>query len=145
MCNRRLYYGLSMALQAAMSALNTSQTQPRSSTTRYSISRENLSSKLLEFKPSTSSSPISTRETILSISTGTSTSFSAQGHGYPPLTYTGADINPEHLKPLYDSLDLSNPLRRDTATVEGFGWILLRYRCGQSRRVGFSLPFELAF
>jgi FtsP/CotA-like multicopper oxidase with cupredoxin domain len=50
----------------------------------------------------------------------------AQGHGYPPLTYVGADIVPEHLTPLYDSLDLSNPLRRDSASVEAFGWVLLR-------------------
>ncbi len=50
----------------------------------------------------------------------------AQGQGYPPLTYVGADINPQNLAPLYDSLDLSNPLRRDTASVEAFGWILLR-------------------
>ena len=50
----------------------------------------------------------------------------AQGHGYPPLTHVGADINPQNLAPLYDSLDLSNPLRRDTASVEAFGWILLR-------------------
>lgn len=50
----------------------------------------------------------------------------AQGHGYPPLTHVGADINRENLSPLYDSLDLSNPLRRDTASVEAYGWILLR-------------------
>lgn len=50
----------------------------------------------------------------------------AQGHGYPPLTHVGADINRENLSPLYDSLDFSNPLRRDTASVEAFGWILIR-------------------
>lgn len=50
----------------------------------------------------------------------------AQGHGYPPLTSVGAEINTETLAPLYDSLDLSNPLRRDTASVEAFGWILIR-------------------
>ncbi|CAK4032619.1 related to iron transport multicopper oxidase fio1 precursor [Lecanosticta acicola] len=50
----------------------------------------------------------------------------AQGHGYPPLTEVGADINRANLSPLYDSLDLSNPLRRDTASVEAYGWILLR-------------------
>ena len=50
----------------------------------------------------------------------------AQGHGYPPLTEVGADINRANLAPLYDNLDLSNPLRRDTASVEAFGWILLR-------------------
>lgn len=50
----------------------------------------------------------------------------AQGHGYPPLVHTGADITAENISPLYNSLDMSNPLRRDTAMVEGFGWILLR-------------------
>ena len=38
----------------------------------------------------------------------------AQGHGYPPDNLTS-------------TLDLSNPLRRDTASVEAFGWILLRF------------------
>jgi FtsP/CotA-like multicopper oxidase with cupredoxin domain len=37
----------------------------------------------------------------------------AQGHGYPP-----AD--------LYETLDLSNPMRRDTASVEAYGWTMLR-------------------
>jgi FtsP/CotA-like multicopper oxidase with cupredoxin domain len=50
----------------------------------------------------------------------------AQGHGQPPLTSVGAEINRESLSPLYDTLDLTNPLRRDTASVEGYGWILLR-------------------
>jgi FtsP/CotA-like multicopper oxidase with cupredoxin domain len=50
----------------------------------------------------------------------------AQGHGQPPLTTVGAEINRESLSPLYDTLDLTNPLRRDTASVEGYGWILLR-------------------
>lgn len=50
----------------------------------------------------------------------------AQGHGQPPLTSVGAAINRESLSPLYDKLDLTNPLRRDTASVEGYGWILLR-------------------
>ena len=50
----------------------------------------------------------------------------AQGHGYPPLTEVGADITTEHLSPLYDNLDLSNPLRRDTASVLGYSWMLLR-------------------
>jgi len=50
----------------------------------------------------------------------------AQGHGYPPLTHVGADMTKENLAPLYDSLDLSNPLRRDTASVEAYGWILIR-------------------
>lgn len=51
----------------------------------------------------------------------------AQGQGYPPLTHVGADINLASLQPLYNSLDLSNPLRRDTASVAAFGWILLRF------------------
>lgn len=38
----------------------------------------------------------------------------AQGHGYPP-------------ENLYDNLDLSNPLRRDTASAEAFGWTLIRF------------------
>lgn len=50
----------------------------------------------------------------------------AQGHGQPPLTSVGAAINRESLSPLYDTIDFSNPLRRDTASVEGYGWILLR-------------------
>lgn len=39
----------------------------------------------------------------------------AQGHGYPP---------PD----LYDTLNSSNPLRRDTASVEAFGWLLVAFR-----------------
>ncbi|CZT25385.1 related to iron transport multicopper oxidase fio1 precursor [Ramularia collo-cygni] len=50
----------------------------------------------------------------------------AQGHGYPPLTSVSGGINRENLAPLYDQLDLTNPLRRDTATVEAFGWMLIR-------------------
>lgn len=50
----------------------------------------------------------------------------AQGHGYPPLTSVAGGINRQNLAPLYDQLDLSNPLRRDTATLEAFGWILIR-------------------
>lgn len=50
----------------------------------------------------------------------------AQGHGYPPLTTIAGGINRQNLAPLYGQLDLSNPLRRDTATVEAFGWILIR-------------------
>jgi FtsP/CotA-like multicopper oxidase with cupredoxin domain len=50
----------------------------------------------------------------------------AQGHGQPPLTSVGAEINRESLSPLYDTIDFSNPLRRDTASVEGYGWLLLR-------------------
>jgi FtsP/CotA-like multicopper oxidase with cupredoxin domain len=51
----------------------------------------------------------------------------AQGQGYPPLTRVGADINLETLAPLYKALNLTNPLRRDTASVEAFGWILFRF------------------
>ncbi|CAI6335698.1 unnamed protein product [Periconia digitata] len=40
----------------------------------------------------------------------------AQGHGYPPEL--------EHLR---NSLDLANPLRRDTASLEAFGWMLIRF------------------
>lgn len=50
----------------------------------------------------------------------------ARGHGYPPLTSVAGGINRQNLAPLYDQLDLSNPLRRDTATVEAFGWMLIR-------------------
>jgi FtsP/CotA-like multicopper oxidase with cupredoxin domain len=50
----------------------------------------------------------------------------AQGHGQPPLTSVGAAINRESLSPLYDTIDFSNPLRRDTASVEGYGWLLIR-------------------
>jgi hypothetical protein len=38
----------------------------------------------------------------------------AQGHGYFP-GYDNANI------------DFSNPLKRDTATFEGYGWMLLRF------------------
>lgn len=38
----------------------------------------------------------------------------ATGHGYPP-------------ENLYEILDLENPLRRDTASVEAFGWLLVRF------------------
>jgi FtsP/CotA-like multicopper oxidase with cupredoxin domain len=50
----------------------------------------------------------------------------AQGHGAPPMTSVNAGFTLENLKPLYDTLDLTNPLRRDTAAVEAYGWILLR-------------------
>jgi hypothetical protein len=33
----------------------------------------------------------------------------------------------DNLSPLYRSLDLSNPMRRDTASVEAFGWALIRF------------------
>jgi FtsP/CotA-like multicopper oxidase with cupredoxin domain len=38
----------------------------------------------------------------------------AQGHGYPP-------------SDLHKSLNLTNPLRRDTVSVEAFGWSLIRF------------------
>ncbi|EUC50233.1 multicopper oxidase [Bipolaris oryzae ATCC 44560] len=39
----------------------------------------------------------------------------AQGHGYPPL-------------PLHEqNFDMTNPLRRDTATVEAYGWLLISF------------------
>jgi FtsP/CotA-like multicopper oxidase with cupredoxin domain len=38
----------------------------------------------------------------------------ASGHGYPPAN-------------LSDTVDTSNPLRRDTASVEAFGWVMLRF------------------
>ncbi|KAH7405813.1 multicopper oxidase-domain-containing protein [Phaeosphaeria sp. MPI-PUGE-AT-0046c] len=39
----------------------------------------------------------------------------AQGHGYPP-------------KELLSTLTATNPLRRDTASVEAFGWMLVAFR-----------------
>lgn len=38
----------------------------------------------------------------------------ASGHGYPPTE-------------MYETLDVTNPLRRDTASVEAFGWTLIRF------------------
>jgi FtsP/CotA-like multicopper oxidase with cupredoxin domain len=38
----------------------------------------------------------------------------AQGHGYPP-------------EDLHSTLNLTNPLRRDTASLEAFGWLLIRF------------------
>lgn len=51
----------------------------------------------------------------------------AQGHGYPPRKSLDDPMDLDNLSPLYDSLDLSNPLRRDTASVEAFGWALIRF------------------
>lgn len=51
----------------------------------------------------------------------------ASGHGYPPRKSLYAPMTVDNLSPLYDTLDLSNPLRRDTASVEAFGWVLLRF------------------
>jgi FtsP/CotA-like multicopper oxidase with cupredoxin domain len=50
----------------------------------------------------------------------------AQGHGYPPMLNPVDGMTRENIQPLYSSLDFSNPLRRDTASVEAFGWVLLR-------------------
>ncbi|KXT02515.1 hypothetical protein AC578_4190 [Pseudocercospora eumusae] len=52
----------------------------------------------------------------------------AQGHGYPPRKDELSGITRENVQPLYDQLDLRNPLRRDTASVEGYGWILIRVK-----------------
>jgi FtsP/CotA-like multicopper oxidase with cupredoxin domain len=38
----------------------------------------------------------------------------AQGHGYPPAN-------------LHNTLNLTNPLRRDTASLKAFGWLLIRF------------------
>lgn len=50
----------------------------------------------------------------------------AEGHGYPPRKSEFDELTRDNTQPLYDTLDLSNPLRLDTASVEGFGWILIR-------------------
>lgn len=50
----------------------------------------------------------------------------AQGHGYPPMKSALDGVTRDNIQPLYDVLNLSNPLRRDTASVEAYGWILLR-------------------
>ncbi|KAF9735158.1 multicopper oxidase [Paraphaeosphaeria minitans] len=44
--------------------------------------------------------------------------------GNHPFHLHGPWISPEDL---YDTLDLTNPLRRDTASVEAFGWTLIRF------------------
>ncbi|KAI4740544.1 putative multicopper oxidase, type 1 [Aureobasidium sp. EXF-12298] len=51
----------------------------------------------------------------------------AQGHGYPPRKSLAGPMDLDNLSPLYESLDLSNPMRRDTASVEAFGWALIRF------------------
>jgi len=51
----------------------------------------------------------------------------AQGHGYPPRRSLDGPMDLDNLSPLYESLDLSNPMRRDTASVEAFGWALIRF------------------
>lgn len=51
----------------------------------------------------------------------------ASGHGSPEHLDKFRGPDRENIQPLYDSLDLSNPLRRDTASVEAYGWLLLRF------------------
>ena len=51
----------------------------------------------------------------------------AQGHEAPPHLDRFRGLDRENIQPLYDSLDFSNPLRRDTASVEAFGWTLIRF------------------
>ncbi|KAF2659270.1 multicopper oxidase [Lophiostoma macrostomum CBS 122681] len=48
----------------------------------------------------------------------------ASGHGYAPHPVA----NPAaEASDLYSNIDLSNPLRRDTVSVEAFGWALIRF------------------
>ncbi|TKX18400.1 multicopper oxidase-like protein 5 [Elsinoe australis] len=49
------------------------------------------------------------------------------GHGSPPRLDPFRGPDRENIQPLYDGLDLSNPLRRDTASVEAYGWVLIRF------------------
>ena len=42
-----------------------------------------------------------------------------QGKGYAPQPYSTPS--------LYDGINLTNPLRRDTASIEAYGWMLLRF------------------
>jgi FtsP/CotA-like multicopper oxidase with cupredoxin domain len=42
-----------------------------------------------------------------------------QGKGYAPQPYSTPS--------LYDNIDLTNPLRRDTASIEAYGWMLIRF------------------
>lgn len=51
----------------------------------------------------------------------------AQGRGAPRVNSIMDPFDIENLAPTYNALDLSNPLRRDTVSVEAFGWILLRF------------------
>lgn len=51
----------------------------------------------------------------------------AQGHGSPERVSRLGSYDWANVAPMYMSLDLSNPLRRDTASVEAYGWILLRF------------------
>jgi FtsP/CotA-like multicopper oxidase with cupredoxin domain len=44
----------------------------------------------------------------------------AQGHGYPPATL----FDPNHVE---NHLNVNNPLRRDTASVEAYGWLLISF------------------
>lgn len=49
-----------------------------------------------------------------------------QGKGYPARVDIQEGMTRENLAPFYKNLDLSNPLRRDTASVEAFGWLMIR-------------------
>ncbi|KAF2436781.1 hypothetical protein EJ08DRAFT_2725 [Tothia fuscella] len=49
--------------------------------------------------------------------------FHLHGYKFWVLAHGSGYLDPA----LYDTIDLSNPLRRDTATVEAFGWVLLRF------------------
>ena len=42
-----------------------------------------------------------------------------QGTGYAPQPYSTPS--------LYENIDLTNPLRRDTASIEAYGWMLIRF------------------
>jgi FtsP/CotA-like multicopper oxidase with cupredoxin domain len=44
----------------------------------------------------------------------------AQGHGYPPSSL----LDPDHID---THVNLINPLRRDTASVEAYGWLLISF------------------
>jgi len=51
----------------------------------------------------------------------------AQGHALPARLDNTRGMDRENLTPFYDSLNLTNPLRRDTANVQGYGWTLIRF------------------
>lgn len=53
----------------------------------------------------------------------------ASGHGYFP-GYEALGLQPDGkglLPPITTTTIIANPLKRDTATAEGFGWVLLRF------------------
>jgi FtsP/CotA-like multicopper oxidase with cupredoxin domain len=66
---------------------------------------------------------ISTLDIIISNFDDGAHPFHLHGYKFWVLAHGSGYFDPA----LYDSLDLSNPLRRDTATVEAFGWVLLRF------------------